>query len=71
MTEYLLSSEAGRAYLPDIPRLFEEGINVPPRLAALFGEHPPRRNLMNLTFRLFHRRLRGVSPGINSRTQTQ
>jgi NAD(P)-dependent dehydrogenase (short-subunit alcohol dehydrogenase family) len=34
MTEYLLSSEAGRAYLPDIPRLFEEGINVPPRLAA-------------------------------------
>jgi NAD(P)-dependent dehydrogenase (short-subunit alcohol dehydrogenase family) len=34
MTEYQLSSEAGRAYLPDIPRLFEEGINVPPTLAA-------------------------------------
>lgn len=34
MTEYQLSSEAGRTYLPDIPRLFEEGINVPPTLAA-------------------------------------
>ena len=34
MTEYQLSSEAGRAYLPDIPRLFEAGINVPPTLAA-------------------------------------
>ena len=34
MTEYQLSSEAGQAYLPDIPRLFENGVNVPPTLAA-------------------------------------
>jgi len=34
MTEYQLSSEAGRTYLTDIPRLFEEGINVPPTVAA-------------------------------------
>ena len=34
MTEYQLSSEAGRTYLPNIPRLFETGINVPPTLAA-------------------------------------
>lgn len=34
MTEYQLSSEAGRAYLPDTPGLFEKGINVPPTLAA-------------------------------------
>jgi NAD(P)-dependent dehydrogenase (short-subunit alcohol dehydrogenase family) len=34
MTEYQLSSDAGRTYLPDIPRLFEAGINVPPALAA-------------------------------------
>jgi len=34
MTEYQLSSDAGRTYLPNIPRLFETGINVPPTLAA-------------------------------------
>jgi len=34
MTEYQLTSEAGRAYLPDIERLFAEGIDVPPTLAA-------------------------------------
>ena len=34
MTEYQLASEAGRTYLPNIPRLFETGINVPPTLAA-------------------------------------
>jgi NAD(P)-dependent dehydrogenase (short-subunit alcohol dehydrogenase family) len=34
MTEYQLVSEAGRAYLPNIERLFAEGIDVPPTLAA-------------------------------------
>jgi NAD(P)-dependent dehydrogenase (short-subunit alcohol dehydrogenase family) len=34
MTEYQLSSEAGRTHLPNIPRLFEAGVNVPPTLAA-------------------------------------
>ena len=34
MTEYQLSSEAGRTHLPNMPRLFEEGVNVPPTLAA-------------------------------------
>ena len=34
MTEYQLTSEAGKAYLPNIPRLFENGIDVPPSLAA-------------------------------------
>jgi NAD(P)-dependent dehydrogenase (short-subunit alcohol dehydrogenase family) len=34
MTEYQLTSEAGRAYLPNIERLFAEGIDVPPTLAA-------------------------------------
>jgi NAD(P)-dependent dehydrogenase (short-subunit alcohol dehydrogenase family) len=34
MTEYQLTSEAGRSYLPNIPRLFDAGINVPPTLAA-------------------------------------
>ena len=34
MTEYQLMSEAGRTHLPDIPRLFEAGIDVPPTLAA-------------------------------------
>ena len=34
MTEYQLSSEAGRTYLPNIERLFEENIDVPPTLAA-------------------------------------
>lgn len=34
MTEYQLSSEAGRTYLPNIERLFEDGIDVPPTLAA-------------------------------------
>ena len=34
MTEYQLTSEAGRTHLPDIPRLFETGVNVPPELAA-------------------------------------
>ncbi len=34
MTEYQLSSAAGQTYLPDIGRLFETGINVPPTLAA-------------------------------------
>ena len=30
MTEYQLTSEAGRTHLPNIPRLFEAGVNVPP-----------------------------------------
>jgi NAD(P)-dependent dehydrogenase (short-subunit alcohol dehydrogenase family) len=34
MTEYQLSSEAGRKYLDAIPRLFEAGVDVPPTLAA-------------------------------------
>lgn len=34
MTEYQLSSDAGRTYLPNIPTLFESGINVPATLAA-------------------------------------
>src|SRR5271165_6734030 len=34
MTEYQLMSEAGRAHLPNIPRLFEAGVDVPPTLAA-------------------------------------
>ncbi len=34
MTEYQLSSEAGRTYLPNISRLFEAGVDVPPTLAA-------------------------------------
>ena len=34
MTEYQLTSEAGKAYLPNIPRLFENGIDVPPSRAA-------------------------------------
>ena len=34
MTEYQLTSEAGRAYLPNIERLFADGIDVPPTLAA-------------------------------------
>src|SRR5271157_2320098 len=34
MTEYQLKSEAGRTHLPNIPRLFEAGVDVPPTLAA-------------------------------------
>jgi NAD(P)-dependent dehydrogenase (short-subunit alcohol dehydrogenase family) len=34
MTEHQLISEAGRIHLPDIPRLFEAGVAVPPTLAA-------------------------------------
>lgn len=34
MTEHQLTSEAGRNYLPNIPRLFETGVNVPPTVAA-------------------------------------
>jgi NAD(P)-dependent dehydrogenase (short-subunit alcohol dehydrogenase family) len=34
MTEHQLSSDAGRAYLPSIPKLLENGIDVPPTLAA-------------------------------------
>ena len=34
MTEYQLASEAGRAYMTAIPKLFEAGVNVPPTLAA-------------------------------------
>ncbi len=34
MTEFQLMSEAGQTYLPNIPRLFEAGIDVPPTLAA-------------------------------------
>jgi NAD(P)-dependent dehydrogenase (short-subunit alcohol dehydrogenase family) len=34
MTEYQLSSEAGRAYLTNIEALFKESIDVPPTLAA-------------------------------------
>ena len=34
MTEHQLTSDAGRSYLPNIPRLFDMGINVAPTLAA-------------------------------------
>jgi NAD(P)-dependent dehydrogenase (short-subunit alcohol dehydrogenase family) len=34
MTEYQLTSEAGRTFLPNIERLFADGIDVPPTLAA-------------------------------------
>ena len=34
MTEYQLSSDAGQAYLKDLPGLFETGISVPPTKAA-------------------------------------
>jgi NAD(P)-dependent dehydrogenase (short-subunit alcohol dehydrogenase family) len=34
MTEHQLTSEAGQNYLPNMPRLFEMGINVPATLAA-------------------------------------
>ena len=34
MTEHQLNSEAGRAYLDAIPKLFEAGVAVPPTLAA-------------------------------------
>ena len=34
MTEHQLNSEAGRAYLDAIPKLFAAGVNVPPTLAA-------------------------------------
>jgi len=34
MTEYQLTSDAGRTHLPGIERLFVEGIDVPPTLAA-------------------------------------
>ncbi|MGA2496041.1 MAG: SDR family NAD(P)-dependent oxidoreductase [Roseiarcus sp.] len=34
MTEYQLNSEAGRAYLDAIPKLFAAGVDVPPTLAA-------------------------------------
>lgn len=34
MTEIRLSSEAGQAFLTDIPRLFEMDVDVPPTLAA-------------------------------------
>lgn len=34
MTQYQLDSAAGQKYLPDIERLFERGINVPPTRAA-------------------------------------
>jgi NAD(P)-dependent dehydrogenase (short-subunit alcohol dehydrogenase family) len=39
MTELQLNSAAGKRYLPDIERLFEEGIDVPPgRAAALIAD---------------------------------
>ena len=34
MTQHQLVSDAGKSYLPNIPLLFEAGINVPPTLAA-------------------------------------
>jgi NAD(P)-dependent dehydrogenase (short-subunit alcohol dehydrogenase family) len=34
MTDYQLTSEAGRRYLADLPGLFDKGIDVPPTLAA-------------------------------------
>jgi NAD(P)-dependent dehydrogenase (short-subunit alcohol dehydrogenase family) len=34
MTEHQLFSDAGRMYLPNIPRLLESGVDVPPTLAA-------------------------------------
>ncbi|OQP86542.1 short-chain dehydrogenase [Rhizobium rhizosphaerae] len=39
MTELQLNSQAGKTYLPDLPGLFAEGINIPPdRAAALIAE---------------------------------
>ena len=39
MTELQLNSEAGKAYLPNIQQLFDDGINVPPtRAAALIAD---------------------------------
>ncbi|WP_368518638.1 SDR family NAD(P)-dependent oxidoreductase [Rhizobium sp.] len=35
MTELQLSSEAGRAYLPGIQKLFDDGVNIEPSRAAL------------------------------------
>jgi hypothetical protein len=34
MTDYQLESQAGQTYLPGIQKLFDNGINVPPTLAA-------------------------------------
>jgi hypothetical protein len=34
MTEYQLTSKAGQTWLPDIERLFEDQIDVPPTFAA-------------------------------------
>jgi NAD(P)-dependent dehydrogenase (short-subunit alcohol dehydrogenase family) len=34
MTELQLTSDEGRRYLTDIPRLFGKGVDVPPTLAA-------------------------------------
>jgi len=34
MTQYQLDSQAGRTHLPNMPQLFERGVNVPPALAA-------------------------------------
>jgi NAD(P)-dependent dehydrogenase (short-subunit alcohol dehydrogenase family) len=39
MTELQLNSDAGKKHLPDIERLFDEGINIPPsRAAALIAD---------------------------------
>jgi NAD(P)-dependent dehydrogenase (short-subunit alcohol dehydrogenase family) len=39
MTELQLFSEAGRAYLPNIQQLFDDGVNIPPsRAAALIAD---------------------------------
>ena len=34
MTDYQRSTEAGQRYLPDLPRLFDNKIDVPPTMAA-------------------------------------
>jgi NAD(P)-dependent dehydrogenase (short-subunit alcohol dehydrogenase family) len=34
MTDYQLTSKAGRTYLPGVASWFEKGVNVPPTLAA-------------------------------------
>ena len=39
MTELQLFSDSGKTYLPDIQRLFDEGVNIPPtRAAALIAD---------------------------------
>ena len=53
MTVYQLESEAGRKYLPDIERLFEKGINVPPTMAANLSVEIARGRFDKLAGRMF------------------